>query len=183
MCEMNRNLVEKFKSIVNENIHREGISSLMNWLESNDFYTAPASTKFHGNFVSGLLAHSIRVYECLKSKQTEESNETIAIVSLFHDLCKVNFYKEHKTVDKCGNVKISYSIDDKLPIGHGEKSVILLLKHMDLTDEEMLVIRWHMGAYDVSGVGKSALSTVMHKYRLALKLQQADEEAACWYNE
>lgn len=176
-------VINKFKSIVKENIRRDGVDNLLNWLDSTDFYTSPASTKFHGNYPSGLVLHSIRTYEQLKKKQEDESNESITIVSLFHDLCKVNFYREIETIDKHGNCKYTYKCDDKFPIGHGEKSVILLLKHIDLTDEEMLCIRWHDARFSTSEVERIAIESVLHKYKLALKLMQADQEAAYWFNE
>lgn len=176
-------LVEKFVNIVKENIDRDGVDKLLKWVESTDFYTAPASTKFHGNYPSGLLLHSIRVYEQLKKKQEDEYDDSIAIVSLFHDLCKVNFYQEIETVDKHGNYKYTYKCNDKFPIGHGEKSVILLLKHIDLTDEEMLCIRWHDARFNNNEVERIAIESVLHKYKLALKLMQADQEAAYWFNE
>ena len=81
----------KFKEIISNTVHREGIDKLMNWLESTDFYTAPASARGYGAESCGLCAHSIGVYTALKAMQTTESDETIAVVSLFHDLCKVNF--------------------------------------------------------------------------------------------
>ena len=184
MSERNMELVEKFQSIVKECIHREGIESLLAWLDKTDWYTAPASSKFHGNYPCGLLKHSLRVYEQLKKKQEPgESDETVAIVSLFHDLCKINTYKEHCKSDK-GVTKYTYSIENQFPFGHGEKSVLWLVKHIDLTDEEMLVIRWHMGQMMTKNMSEAvAFEQVVHKYKLALKLSQADEEASYWYNE
>ena len=69
----------EFNSIVKNNIHRNGIDDLLNWLDTTDFYTAPASTRAHGSDQSGLLAHSIAVYKYAKSFQESESDESIAI--------------------------------------------------------------------------------------------------------
>ena len=178
---------ERFKSIVNEYIHRDGISDLMTWLETTDFYTAPASARSHGAEPGGLCAHSIEVFNCLKKFQCDESDETIAIVSLFHDLCKTNFYKVsmRNTKDNTGKwIQVpyyEYSSNDPLPIGHGEKSVIMLMKYIKLTDEEILAIRWHMGGYYSANPGESqAISIALSKYKLVLTLQTADQQAAFW---
>lgn len=179
----------KFKEIISNTVHRDGIDRLMDWLESTDFYTAPASARSHGAESCGLCAHSIGVYTALKAMQTTESDETISIVSLFHDLCKVNFYKMsmRNTKDDSGKwIKVpyhEYRQDDPLPVGHGEKSVILLMKYIDLTDEEILAIRWHMGGYYTSNPGESqAIGQALSKSHLVLKLQTADQTSAFWNN-
>lgn len=181
---------ENFKSIVKKYIHRDGIESLMNWLDTTDFYTAPSSAKYHGAFEGGLCAHSIQVFNCLVEKMDKESDnmETIAIVSLFHDLCKTNFYKVsmRNTKDESGKwIQVPYYeySDYSLPLGHGEKSMYLLMKHISLTDEEALAIRWHMSGWYSNNPGEQqALSSAMHYSKLVLKLQQADSEAAFFYN-
>ena len=165
---------------------REGTDSLISWLTGEtDFFTAPASTKTHGSFEGGLLVHSLSVYRILNnfSKNIRDAKpESIIISALLHDLCKVNFY-----VKQIRNVKIPgerrweevevYGIDDSLPLGHGEKSVYMAMKHIDLTDEEAMAIRWHMGGYDdaarayVSGMAQASVFT---KYPLAAALSIAD---------
>jgi len=178
---------ELFKSIVKECITRDGIDDLMNWLESTDFYTAPSSTRYHGAEPGGLCAHSLEVFKCLKAKQDIESIETIAISALFHDLCKVNTYNltYRNSKDESGKwIKVPYYENkDSYPLGHGEKSVILLMKHIKLTDEEIMAVRWHMSGFYVSNPGESSqISTALSMYKLVLKLQTADQEAAFWYN-
>lgn len=132
---------ERFKAIFETQVMREGAEKLVEWLESTDFFEAPASTRFHGTYPGGLVAHSLRVYDNLVINQDamEYSGEAKAICALLHDLCKVNYY--HRDGD-------GWTVRDALPMGHGEKSVYLIQKHMSLTDEEALAIRWHMGAYD-----------------------------------
>lgn len=86
----------------------------------------------------------------------EISDETIAIVALFHDVCKINFYKiEKRNVKEDGRwvEKDVYVIDEKVPLGHGEKSCILLQWYIPLTVEELLAIRWHMGEFDCAVKG------------------------------
>lgn len=155
----NIDLKAKFITICREKINRDGLDSLLDWLENeSDFFVAPASTRFHGNHKYGLLEHSLNVYYALNElvKQFPHLNiseETIAIAALFHDLCKANYY-----VVSTKNVKDEttgvwrkepfYKADDQYPVGHGEKSVIILMKHMQLTDDEIYAIRWHMGGFD-----------------------------------
>lgn len=179
----------EFKKIVNENIHRYGIDGLMSWLDSTDFFTAPASTKYHGAEPGGLCAHSLSVYKCLKAKQDSESDESIAITALFHDLCKVNFFKLSTRNIKDDNGKwvtvpcFTINEDEELPVGHGEKSVIILMKYMNLTDEEICSVRWHMGFSVVEQMfEKPSMSKALSKYKLVLKLQVADQESSFWNN-
>jgi hypothetical protein len=179
----------EFKSIVKENIHRDGINSLMSWLNTTDFFTAPSSTRFHGSEPGGLCAHSIAVYKYLKSFQEDESDESIAIVALFHDLCKANFYKESKrnVKDESGKwIQVPYYEQDQtksVPLGHGEKSMFLIMKHMQLTDEEACAVRWHMGFATVEQIyEKPALNAALLLSKLVLKLQTADSAASFWIN-
>ena len=95
-------LKDEFINIVKENIHRDGIDNLMNYLESTDFYRSPASTRYHGSYAGGLLEHSLNVYYSLldelqfiygKDWEQRYSKESVSIVSLFHDICKINRYK------------------------------------------------------------------------------------------
>ena len=121
---------EDFINICKTHIQREGIEELLAWLEQSDFYTAPASTKYHGNYEGGLLEHSLNVYnKFLQVKQfvtfyegKEPTSETIAIITLFHDLCKVNFYKKgtRNVKDENGKwfAKEVYEVSEKIPLGH-----------------------------------------------------------------
>lgn len=155
---------ERFIAICEANIKREGIQELLAWLETSDFYTAPASTKFHGNFEGGLVEHSLNVYDNLikvmKITGFEKmfNIETVAVVGLFHDLCKTNYYKKgfRNVKDEFSGAwvkKETYEVSEKLPLGHGEKSCIILQNFLKLTAEELLAIRWHMGGWDSSSRG------------------------------
>lgn len=177
---------KEFLDIVANCIHRDGIDKLVAWLNASDFFTAPASHCYHGAEPGGLCAHSLAVYKRLKAKQEDEDDETIAIAALFHDLCKVNFYKpgfrnvKNPDTGKWESVP-SYSIDDQWPAGHGEKSVFILMALMSLSDDEIMAIRWHMG-FSVADpqFEKPALSKALGMYKLVLKLSESDMEASFW---
>lgn len=178
------NSKEKFIQIFNEKIKREGSQELLAWLLKTDFFTAPASTRFHLNEQGGLCLHSLNVYECLCERHADEHpEETLAIVALLHDLCKAQFYKESTR-----NVKNEltgqwekvpfYTIEDKFPYGHGEKSVFLIERFMRLKVEEAIAIRWHMGGFDDSAkAGSFTVSNAFEMCPLAVKLHIADMEA------
>ena len=154
-------------------VERDGVQSLLEWLESTDFYTAPASTKYHGAYAGGLLEHSLNVFRRLVKRCPAADMDTLTIAALLHDVCKIHLYE--KTED-------GYRHNEQFPIGHGEKSVILILRHMPLTDEEIMAISWHMGAFDSrAGAGRS-LSQAWEKCPLALHLHLADMEAT-WFDE
>lgn len=168
-------------------IRREGITDLLDWLEKSDFYTAPASTKYHGNYKGGLLEHSLNVYSALMELVTindiDVSWETIAIVSLFHDICKVNYYKEGKrnVKDETGKwvEKTVYEVDEKFPCGdHADKSIIILQQYIKLTPDEIFAIRGHMGAWDNASKGGSYfIDKIFEKSPLAVLLHLADMTA------
>lgn len=163
---------------------------LLKWLESSDFFIAPASTRFHGNHKQGLLIHSIKVYDRLfnlmRNAPEKEiyNNSTIAIVALLHDLCKVNFYKiswRNVKDEKTGvwYKKEYYEVSDSWPYGHGEKSVEIISRFIDLTRDEKLAIRWHMAWSDEAVKGGSyALSAAMEICPLIAYLHCADNLAA-----
>lgn len=175
---------EKFLEICKNEIHRDGIHSLLSWLESSDFFTAPASTKYHGNYEGGLCEHSLNVYSTLRDLcakyYPELSQETIAIVALFHDLCKVNYYKLGSRNIKDENTgkwftKDVWEIDEKVPLGHGEKSCIILQWYIKLSIEELLAIRWHMGGFDAATKGGDyGLSKAQDFSKLVTLLSVAD---------
>lgn len=182
---------EEFIKIYKENIQREGADKLLEYLMStqSDFFIAPASTRFHGSYEGGLLEHSLNVYHCLKDyllrKRVKEiynlnySDESIAIVSLLHDLCKVNCYvKGTRNVKDASGVwqqVPTFEYSDDMPYGHGEKSVYIISGFMKLTREEAFAIRYHMG---FSGnEPQNNVGSAFEKYPLAFALSTADMEA------
>lgn len=183
------NLHDQFVNTVHNEIHRDGIENLLSWLETTDFYTAPASAKYHSCFPGGLCLHSLNVHKRIVTKVSSGDGidkESLAIVSLFHDLCKANFYKQdlRNTKDERGQwIKVPYyTFDDQFPLGHGEKSLFLIQRHIELTNDEALAVRWHMGNFGLM-IGSNemiALNNAMRKSRLLIMLQQADTEAAFW---
>ena len=183
---------ERFIDLYKTHIHREGADKLLEYLDSpaSDFFTAPASTKFHNNVKGGLLQHSLNVYDCLVSYFESErrtklleledvSDETLAVVALLHDLCKVNVYKEstrnQKDASGVWRQVPYYEFKDELPYGHGEKSVYIISGFMRLSREEAFAIRYHMGFStedDARNVGAA-----FEMFPLALALSIADTEA------
>lgn len=184
------NAKEEFIHLARTHIKRDGISELLDFLDKSDFYTAPASTRYHGSYAGGLLDHSINVFYALIDEmrfiygQAEDdcpySMETIAIVSLFHDLCKIGRYKEEernvKMEDGTWGRKIVYTYrDDCFCMGHGAKSIKYVRDYMKLTDDELQAIYWHMGPYDLSEYSsKSELGSTYTKNTLAFALNRAD---------
>lgn len=168
---------------------RNGADLCLNWLETEtDFFTAPASTKYHGAHPGGLVAHSVNVCEELLTMLDAHDvkgveRESAILVALLHDVCKVNHYKQaitrRKNPDsgKWEDVR-GYIVDDQLPLGHGEKSLYMLLQSgLMLTDEEAAAIRWHMGAYrDQAETG--TMGKAFDRWPLALFLHLADMVAA-----
>ncbi len=179
---------DRFFEAYQMNISRDGNVELLDWLDKRtDFFSAPASTRFHGAVPEGLVMHSLNVYDLLSERNEREgfpeNRESVAIVSLLHDLCKTEFYKESTR-----NVKNEftgqwekvpyYSIEDKFPFGHGEKSVFLIERFMRLKPAEAIAIRWHMGGFDDnSRVGGFNVANAFGKYPLAVKLHLCDLEA------
>mgnify|MGYP003166280617 FL=1 len=162
---------EEFLEIFRTHITRPGSEKLLDWMDSKtDFFSAPASTRFHG--LHGTFF-----------TPDEDSEETFAICALLHDLCKANFYKKgtrnvkNEATGQWEKVP-SYSVEDMFPYGHGEKSVFLIERFMKLKVEEAVAIRWHMGGFDDAVRGGSfAMSGAFEKYPLAVKLHIADLEA------
>jgi len=169
-------------------IKREGSDKLLDYLlTKSDFFTAPASSKFHNDFEGGLLEHSLNVHkrlvkllECELGDKWQEvvSPESAAIVGLLHDICKINYYKvSYRNVKKDGvwEQQPYYSVEDDLPYGHGEKSVYIIGGFMKLTREEAMAINWHMGGFDdrVRG-GSYTVGTAFYRYPLAVLAHTAD---------
>lgn len=146
---------------------RNGIENVLEELAKTDFFKAPASTRFHLACEGGLLKHSLNVYDAgmmirgqvIQREPNMEAllpEDSVAIATLLHDTCKSDIYQNailsRKTADGYWEKYPGYSVDYSagLPLGHGEKSVIMLLSWgLQLTRDEMLAIRWHMTAWDL----------------------------------
>ena len=181
---------EEFIRIYRQYIRRPGAEDLLDYLEHHsDFFEAPASTRYHMSYEGGLAEHSLNFYECLRSYLDRDrvkneyglqvSDETVAVVSLLHDVCKTNCYKKSFRNVKDENGKWqkvpSYEFSDPMPYGHGEKSVYIISGFMHLTREEAFAIRYHMGfagTEDSRNVGES-----FRMFPLAFALSTADMEA------
>ena len=172
--------------------NREGIEDLITFMEEKtDFFKAPASTRFHGNYESGLLEHSMKVYEILKHKvencilDIDADPATVILVTLLHDICKANYYKidyrNAKNADGVWEKVPYYTVDDTIPYGHGEKSVMMITEYIKLTSEEKYAIRWHMG-FTEPKENYNTICLAYKKYPLALLLYEADLEATYLYD-
>ena len=181
---------EKFIELL-KSTNRPGIEDLISFLEKTDFFTAPASTRFHGSFEGGLVEHSLKVYEILDYKaknnvlKLEIPDDTIKIVSLLHDICKLNFYKvDYRNAKNALGEweKVPYyTIDDTIPYGHGEKSVMMISEYIKLNPEEKYSIRWHMGYTEPKEL-YNTIGSAYKKYPLALMMHEADLEATYFYD-
>lgn len=174
---------QRFERIAKERIKRDGIDQLLGLLRTTDFYTAPASTRYHHAYEGGLAKHSLEVFDILDTDlnlEFEFSKESIAIVALFHDLCKIGFYKvdTRNTKDEKGKwIQVPYyTVEDKFPYGHGEKSVYLINSIMKLTDEEAMAIRWHMGFSEKDNM--IYVNEAFKQFPLALRLHIADMKSS-----
>jgi len=182
---------QEFLDLYNQYITREGADKLLEYLQSkgSDFFAAPASQRFHGSYEGGLVEHSVNVYHCLKDYlsrgrvqelyKMEYDDEAVAVAALLHDICKINSYKPgtRNVKDEKGVwQKIpTYEWDDRLPYGHGEKSVYIVTGFMRLSREESFAIRYHMG---FSGIeDKRSIGQALEQFPLAFALSVADMEA------
>lgn len=187
----------KFLCLYKQCITRPGADELLKWLESTDFFTAPASTRFHLSRPGGLVEHSVHVYNRLRSLYfcerqlgedfpfpdlSGEEEETIAICGLLHDICKANFYsvqmRNRKNKEGLWEQYPFYVVADQLPYGHGEKSVYLISSFMKLSTEEAMAIRWHMGFSDSEfKAGGYSVGNAFGKFSLAVLTHIADLQA------
>lgn len=197
---MDQKNVEIFENLL-LSTKREGIEDLIASIRKTDFYTAPASTRYHSCHEGGLLEHSLNVFECLAEKKNSNAlwkevlkdvdDETIIISSLLHDLCKANFYgtelknkkiysEQGSKVDANGRYDWqtvpSYTVNDKLPLGHGEKSVMMAERFIKLTTEERYAIRWHMG-FTEPKENWNYFTSAVKICPLVLAIHQSDLEA------
>ena len=164
-------------------IQRPGICELLGWLEKSDFFSAPASTRFHGNYPGGLLEHSLNVYDEAKRllaayQEIQAPDESVVIAALFHDLCKVNFYatesRNRKNEQGQWEKYNAYTIQEKFCFGgHGSKSVFLVQNFMKLTPEEAVAINCHMSSWD----GNKDVGNAFEQYPFAWLIHTADEAA------
>lgn len=182
---------ERFIEVYTREIQREGADKLLEYLKSpaSDFFVAPASMRNHSSHEGGLCEHVLNVYDCLRGYLASEhvredlklsyTDESIAIVSLLHDLCKVGVYKKgfRNVKDEKGvwTRVDTYEFEDKLPYGHGEKSVYMISPFMKLTREEAFAIRYHMGYSGTDDTRNVAAAFEM--FPLAFALSVADSEA------
>ncbi|MDR2532221.1 MAG: hydrolase [Oscillospiraceae bacterium] len=185
-----KNCKAGFIEIYNTNITRPGADKMLEFLTNSDFFTAPASTRYHGAFEGGLVTHCVNVFRCLTDYlerervrdvyKLEYNEESVAICALLHDVCKVDVYKKStrnvkNEVTGAWEKVPCYNFEDNLPYGHGEKSVYMISGFMRLTREEAMAIRWHMG---FSGIeDKNTIGNALEKYPLAFALTVADMEA------
>lgn len=200
--------VKKFEELLSK-VNREGLPQLLEYIRKSDFYTAPASTRFHLSTEGGLLQHSLNVYDCLQKKRENSTwaciledagKDALIICPLLHDLCKTHFYKvDYKNQKTYDPEKVAaaerwqvkkdnggafiweqvpvYVVDDKVPYGHGEKSVMMIEQFMRLTGPERFAIRWHMG-FSEAPQNHLQLTQAMAKYPIILALHEADQEAS-----
>lgn len=188
---------DRFVELYQQLITRPGADKLLAWLETTDFFEAPASTRFHLSRPGGLVEHSIHVYhrlhDLLVSERQNRENEpfielsdseeeTIAICGLLHDICKANFYavemRNRKNEQGQWEKYPFYVVNDQLPYGHGEKSVYIISGFMKLTREEAMAIRWHMGFSDNDfRAGGFSVGNAFEKFPLALLTHMADLQA------
>lgn len=177
---------QKFIEYYQSNIRREGADRLLEWLQTTDFFTAPASTRYHCACAGGLVQHSVNVYEVMMEKHFDpacDSAESFALCALLHDVCKAQFYKvstrnvKNEQTGQWEKVPY-YTIEDAFPYGHGEKSVFLIERFVRLKPAEATAIRWHMGGFDDAARGGNfSISVAYDKYPIAVKLHLADLEA------
>lgn len=188
---------DRFVELYQQLITRPGADKLLAWLETTDFFEAPASTRFPLSCPGGLVEHSIHVYHRLhdlfvSERQNKENEpfielsdseeETIAICGLLHDICKANFYavemRNRKNEQGQWEKYPFYVVNDQLPYGHGEKSVYIISGFMKLTREEAMAIRWHMGFSDNDfRAGGFSVGNAFEKFPLALLTHMADLQA------
>lgn len=191
--------IDRFEELL-KSVSRDGMDNLIEFIRNSDFYTAPASTRYHSCHEGGLLEHSLNVYDCLINKLSETTwteclkgieRESIILSALLHDICKTYYYtpewrnkkvyNEHGTKrDEGGRFDWQtvqgWSVEDKIPYGHGEKSVMILEQYIALKPIERYAIRWHMG-FTEPKENWNTLGAAINKYPFILALHEADLEA------
>ena len=183
---------ERFIAVYRQYITRPGADKLLEYLNTSDFFVAPASARYHSSYAGGLCQHSLNVYDCLKAYMERErvqkdygltgeeyTDESIAIVGLLHDVCKIGCYRAgFRNVKDANGVwqKVpTFNFEDSLPYGHGEKSVFIISRFMRLTVHESFAIRYHMG---FSGdEDNRTVGQALAMFPLAFAVSVADSEA------
>lgn len=174
---------EKIESILMDT-KRDGVESVVGWLRTTDFYTAPASTKFHGNFKGGLAEHSLSVYKrlqqvCKDFNIIPPDESSIAVCALLHDVCKIGFYTQStrnvkNEITGQWEKKPFYLVNEQFAFGgHGSKSVYLVQHFLPLHPEEAVAINCHMGAWDESDYSNVGQAYSQNPFAWALHV--ADE--------
>lgn len=170
-------------------IKREGADKLLDYIKSTDYFVAPASGRRHSAFEGGLCYHSLLVYDRFKklivaeygeNYQSKISDESIAIIALLHDICKVNTYTVDYRNQKVDGqwIQVPYfAYKNNLPYGHGEKSVYIINGFIRLTREEAMAINWHMGSFDPRSQGSSDLNDAFALFPLSVLFHMADLQA------
>ncbi len=184
--EVKNEYIELFKKYIT----REGADALLDYLQNHsDFFTAPASGRRHSSFEGGLCYHSLNTYKRFKNKVVQEygenyadtiSDESIAIIALLHDVCKVNTYTVDYRNQKVDGQWIQvpyYAYNNTLPYGHGEKSVYIVSGFMRLTREEAMAINWHMGGFDPRTQATTDMSEAFSRFPMAVLFHVSDLEA------
>jgi hypothetical protein len=188
MINMATNYKKQFEEIYATNVKREGADAMLAYLHSTDFFTAPASTKFHGNHAGGLVEHCVKVYQRFYKMldleygaewlKKPENLESITLIALLHDICKINCYKiemRNQKIDGEWVQKPIYVYDDALPYGHGEKSVYIISAYMKLSREEAFAINWHMGGFDPRNLdGKFTVASAFRAFPITVIFHAAD---------
>jgi len=182
---------EEFVALYQQHIKREGADKLLDFLRKTDFFKAPASTRYHGSYEGGLVEHSVNVFNCLSDYLKQDriklvygldaSDETIAIVALLHDLCKIDCYevkqRNVKNEESGQWEKVDfYEFNEKFSYGHGEKSVYIASSFMKLSRDESVAIRFHMG-FSRKEDNPNDIGNSFEKYPLSFALSTADMEA------
>ena len=180
-------------------VQRPGMDKLMEYIRKSDFYTAPASTKYHLSCEGGLLQHSLNVLDALRGillhplrhngpellvagrQVAQIAEESVTVTALLHDICKTYFYgvsyrnAKNETTGQWEKVPF-YTVEDKMPLGHGPKSAMIIKQYIPLTSPELYAIWWHMGFTDAADT--QVLSGAIDKYPLVWALHSADMMAS-----
>ena len=193
--------IKRFEDML-VSVERDGMDNLIRYIRQSDFYTAPASTRFHSCHEGGLLEHTLNVYDCLVQNFNTlyrppdgdgffGTDKNVIVSALLHDLCKADYYtteyKNQKVYSDHGTKSDNkgrfdwesvpvYTVDDQHPLGHGEKSVMMAESFIRLEPVERYAIRWHMG-FTEPKENWNYLSAAIRKYPLVLALHVSDLEA------